>query len=56
MDEDNTVDRIASKTYSLLNENLKRAAPVTLESFFPSLQAGEGPSWPKDGRMPIPDE
>ena len=56
MDEDNTVDRIASKTYNLLNENLKRAAPVTLESFFPSLQAGEGPSWPKDGRMPIPDE
>ena len=49
-------ERIATMTSSLIHENLKRAAPVTLESYFPSLQAGEGPSWPKEGRMPIPDE
>ena len=56
VNEDQTAERIATKASSLFNENLKRAAPVTLEAFFPSLQAGEGPSWPRDGKMPIPDE
>ena len=56
VDEDTQAERIAVRTSSLINETLKRPAPVTLESFFPSLQAGEGPSWPKDGKMPIPDE
>ena len=56
MDEGNQAERIATMTSSLLKEDLKRAAPVTLESFFPNLQAGEGPNWPKDGKMAIPDE
>ena len=53
---DQEAEKIATRASSLFNENLKRAAPVALEAFFPSLQAGEGPSWPRDGRMPIPDE
>ena len=56
VNEDQQAERIASKASTLINESLKRAAPVTLEAFFPSLQAGEGPSWPKDGKLPIPDE
>jgi len=57
INEDQTAERIASKaTNMFLTENLKRAAPVTLEQYFPQLQAGEGPSWPKEGKMPIPDE
>jgi hypothetical protein len=56
INEDHTAERIASKATDILTENLKRAAPVTLDQYFPQLQAGEGPSWPKEGKMPIPDE
>ena len=56
INEEQTAERIATKATDILNENLKRAAPVTLGQYFPHLQAGEGPSWPKEGRTPIPDE
>ena len=56
VNEDKQAERIATKSLTFFNESLKRAAPVAMEMMYPPLQPGQGPSWPKDRKMPIPDE